>query len=121
MGRPEWARDPRFANNGARVQHRTSLIGLLGAASRERTTQAWIDILESAGVPCGPINPLDAVFSDPHVMARGTTVQLPHPTAGTVKQVASPLRLSETPVTYRRSPPTLGQHSADVVEDWLGE
>jgi len=97
------------------------LIGLLGAASRERTTQAWIDILESAGVPCGPINPLDAVFSDPHVMARGTTVQLPHPTAGTVKQVASPLRLSETPVTYRRSPPTLGQHSADVVEDWLGE
>ncbi len=121
MGRPEWVKDPRFANNGARVQNRTALIGLLGTASRERTTQGWIDILESVGVPCGPINQLDAVFSDPHVVARGTAVNLAHPTAGTVRQVASPLRLSETPVTYRRSPPTLGQHSAEVIKDWLGE
>ena len=121
MGRPELARDPRFANNAARVANRQALIELLDAASVGQTTDAWVRMLEPAGVPCGPINALDAVFSDPHVRERGTAMRLAHPTAGMVWQVASPLRLSATPVTYRRAPPTLGQHHGEVVQDWLGD
>jgi crotonobetainyl-CoA:carnitine CoA-transferase CaiB-like acyl-CoA transferase len=121
MDCPDLALDPRFAGNAARVANRTVLIGLLNAASIKRTTAEWIRILEQAGVPCGPINSLDAVFADPHVCARGTEVRLAHPTAGQVSQVASPLRLSATPVTYRRAPPTLGQHSEEILRDWLAE
>jgi crotonobetainyl-CoA:carnitine CoA-transferase CaiB-like acyl-CoA transferase len=121
MGRPEWALDERFSANAARVKHRAVLLELLQGASRQQTTEEWISILEEAGVPCGPINTLDAVFSDPHVRERGVAVRLAHPTAGLVSQVASPLRLSETPVTYRCAPPTLGQHDHEVLMDWLGE
>lgn len=121
MGRPELAREPRFANNAARVGNRGTLIELLSAASVKQTTDAWIEILEAAGVPCGPINALDAVFSDRHVRERGLAVRVPHPTAGMVSQVANPLRLSATPVTYRHAPPTLGQHGREIVEDWLGD
>ncbi|VFT46043.1 putative acyl-CoA transferase [Pseudomonas aeruginosa] len=69
------------------------------------TTAEWILSLERAGVPCGPINDLAQVFADPQVQARGLRVELPHPLAGTVPQVASPIRLSETPVEYRNPPP----------------
>jgi crotonobetainyl-CoA:carnitine CoA-transferase CaiB-like acyl-CoA transferase len=71
-------------------------------------------------VPCGPINRLDAVFADPQVVARGLCVALPHPLAGTVPGVANPVRLSATPVVYRSAPPLLGQHTDEVLADWLG-
>jgi crotonobetainyl-CoA:carnitine CoA-transferase CaiB-like acyl-CoA transferase len=121
MGRGDWASDGRFATNSARVSNRAALIELLAAVSPHHTTAQWIAILETAGVPCGPINSLDAVFADRHVLERGTVVHLQHPTAGAVAQVASPLRLSTTPVSYRRPPPTLGEHAADIMKDWLGE
>ena len=119
-GHAEWAVDPRFASNKARVAHRAELIPLIRQATVFRTTAEWVAALEQAGVPCGPINDLAQVFADPQVIARGLRVDLPHPLAGSVPQVASPIRLSETPVEYRNAPPLLGEHSEQVLREWLG-
>ncbi len=119
-GHPEWAEDPRFATNPQRVAHRAVLIPLLRQATVQRTTRDWVAALEAAGVPCGPINRIDEVFADPQVQARGLRIELPHPAAGTVPLVANPIRLSDTPVRYRLAPPQLGQHTGEVLADWLG-
>ncbi|PUA20379.1 CaiB/BaiF CoA-transferase family protein [Glaciimonas sp. PCH181] len=116
---PEWAQDNRFATNPQRVANRLILIPLLRQATVMRTTQEWNALLESAGVPCGPINQLDDVFADPHVQARGVRIELPHPTAGSAPMVANPIRLSASPVEYRNAPPTLGQHTDEVLAEWL--
>ncbi|HEV2680989.1 MAG TPA: CoA transferase, partial [Rhodanobacter sp.] len=78
------------------------------------------DLLEKANVPCGPINRVDQVFSDPHAIARGLTVPMQHAEAGAIDLVASPLRLSKTPPEYRSAPPVLGQHTEEVLRDVLG-
>ncbi|WP_443191322.1 CaiB/BaiF CoA transferase family protein [Pseudomonas indica] len=116
----EWAEDPRFSTNQARVAHRAELIPLIRQATVFKTTAQWVVLLEEAGVPCGPINDLAQVFADPQVQARGLRVELPHPLAGTVPQVASPIRLSETPVQYRNAPPLLGEHTERVLGEVLG-
>jgi crotonobetainyl-CoA:carnitine CoA-transferase CaiB-like acyl-CoA transferase len=118
-GRPEWARDERFATNAQRVKHRGELIPLLRQATVMRTTREWIAALEAAGVPCGPINRLDEVFADPQVRARELRIDLPHAVAGTVPGVANPIRLSASPVAYDRGPPVLGEHTAEVLGEWL--
>ncbi|MDH0749305.1 CoA transferase [Pseudomonas sp. GD03842] len=119
-GQPQWADDPRFSTNKQRVLHRAELIPLIRQATVFKTTAEWVQSLERAGVPCGPINDVAQVFADPHVQARGLKVELPHALAGTVPQVASPLRLSETPVEYRRAPPLLGEHTLEVLQRVLG-
>jgi len=116
----EWAVDARFASNAARVRHREILVPLLRQATVMRTTAVWIAALETAGVPCGPINDLAQVFEDAQVRARGLRVDMPHPLAGSVPQVASPIRLSQTPVEYRLPPPLLGEHTQAVLSAWLG-
>ncbi|MCI0917181.1 CoA transferase [Pseudomonas stutzeri] len=119
-GHPEWASDDRFASNKARVAHRKELIPLIRQVTVFRTTAEWVALLEQAGVPCGPINDLAQVFADPQVQARGLRLDLPHPLAGSVPQVASPIRLSETPVEYRKAPPMLGEHSEAILQELLG-
>ncbi|MNQ33399.1 Succinyl-CoA:(R)-benzylsuccinate CoA-transferase subunit BbsF [compost metagenome] len=119
-GHPEWAEDPRFASNRERVAHRAELIPLIRQATVFRSTAEWIAALEPAGVPCGPINDLAQVFADPQVIARGLRLELPHPLAGVVPQVASPIRLSATPVEYRNAPPLLGEHTDVVLGELLG-
>ena len=119
-GRPEWATDPRFATNPQRVVNRVVLIPLLRQTTVMRTTHEWIAALEPAGVPCGPINRIDEVFADPQVRSRGARIELPHPLAGTVPLVANPIRLSASPVRYERAPPMLGQHTDEVLVQWLG-
>jgi len=119
-GHPEWASDPRFASNAARVAHRAELIPLIRQVTVFRTTAEWVAALEQAGVPCGPINDLTQVFADPQVLARQLRVELPHPLAGTLAQVASPLRLSATPVEYRNAAPLLGEHTEQVLAERLG-
>ena len=119
-GRPEWADDPRFATNTLRVANRSVLVPLLRQATVFKTTTEWVTQLEAVGVPCGPINDLAQVFADPQVQARGLAMQLPHALAGLVPQVASPIRLSETPVEYRNAPPLLGEHTWQVLEQVLG-
>jgi len=119
-GHPEWATDERFATNPQRVQHRATLVPLLRQTTVMRTTAQWIAQLEAAGVPCGPINRIDEVFADPQVQARGLRVEMPHAQAGTVALVANPVRLSASPVGYRLPPPALGEHSDEVLAQWLG-
>lgn len=119
-GRAEWAQDERFITNKARVANRAVLVPLIRQATVMRTTQEWVALLERAGVPCGPINNLAQVFDDPQVKARGMKIELPHPSAGMVPLVASPMRLSATPVEYRLPPPLLGQHTREVLEGVLG-
>jgi crotonobetainyl-CoA:carnitine CoA-transferase CaiB-like acyl-CoA transferase len=118
-GHTEWASDPRFASNAARVAHRDALIPLLCDATRQRTTADWVGALERLAVPCGPINDLAGVFADPQVQHRGIRVDLPHPVAGSAPGVASPLRLSATPVEYRNAPPLLGEHTREVLGSLL--
>jgi len=115
LGHPEWAVDPRFATNAARVAHRDLLIPLIAQETRKQPTAHWIRALEAVGVPCGPINDLAAVFADPQVIHREMKRLLPHPLADEVPQVANPIRFSETPVTYRNAPPLLGADTEDVL------
>lgn len=119
-GIAQLADDPRFASNKARVAHRAELIPLLRQATVFKTTAQWIELLEKAGVPCGPINDLQQVFADPQVQARGLRLDLPNALGSSTPQVASPLRLSETPVAYRSAPPLLGQHTDALLHNLLG-
>ncbi|MER2553933.1 MAG: CaiB/BaiF CoA-transferase family protein [Thauera sp.] len=119
-GAPDLAADARFATNRARVGNRAVLIPLLKKLTVERSTAQWIATLEALAVPCGPINTLADVFADPQVQARGLKVAVPHPVAGSVPLVASPMKLSATPVDYRLPPPMLGEHTDDILSTTLG-
>ncbi|HEY8950637.1 MAG TPA: CaiB/BaiF CoA-transferase family protein [Rhizomicrobium sp.] len=112
--------DPRYATNAQRVGHRETLVAQLKETFAKRTTSEWIAVLEGANVPCGPINTVDQVFSDPQAQARALTVKMHHPSAGDLDLAASPLRLEKTPPEYRLPPPLLGQHTAEVLSEVLG-
>lgn len=118
-GRPEVARDPRFATNEGRVRNRELVIATLEKVMRGRPVAYWTEKLAAAGVPCGPINDISAVFADAQVRHRGMRVEMQHPLAGAMALVGSPLRLSETPVEYRLPPPLLGQHTDEVLAGLL--
>jgi crotonobetainyl-CoA:carnitine CoA-transferase CaiB-like acyl-CoA transferase len=118
-GRPDLSADPRFATNPARVENRATLVPILQALFAGRPTQDWVGALEGAGVPCGPINDLAQVFADPHVRSRGLRVEVPHALAGSLPVVASPMRLSRTPVRHG-TPPLLGEHTDEVLRNILG-
>ncbi|MCR6631470.1 MAG: CoA transferase [Magnetospirillum sp.] len=111
LGRPDWASDQRFATNAARVVNRTTLLPLIEAETRKWATDKLLAVLEHRHVPCGPINTIDKVFADPHVVARALKQEVPHTTQGHILTVASPLRLSDSPVSYHRGPPLLGEHT----------
>ncbi len=114
---PDWAEDPRFQTNRARIENRMMLIDMIGTRTVTQSTRVWIASLETAGVPCGPINTIDDVFADPQVVSRGLKQSVTHATAGPIPTIASPLRLSDTPVAYRHAPPVLGQHTQDVLSE----
>ncbi|UCC64265.1 MAG: CoA transferase [Anaerolineae bacterium] len=109
--------DPRFASNPDRLAHREELIRLLAEIIATQDADHWLDLFGEAGIPCGPINFVDEILNDPHIHARGVIVELDHPAAGLVHSIANPVRLSETPVSYRLPPPTLGQHNAEVLAE----
>jgi crotonobetainyl-CoA:carnitine CoA-transferase CaiB-like acyl-CoA transferase len=118
-GAPELASNPRFATNALRLKHRDELIAMLSDLTRKHSTRHWVDGLAATGLPCGPVNTIDRVFDDPQVRHRGMQISMPHPAAGDTPLIGSPLRLSDTPVSYRRPPPTLGQHTDEVLEQLL--
>jgi crotonobetainyl-CoA:carnitine CoA-transferase CaiB-like acyl-CoA transferase len=113
------AADPRFADNGKRVQNRAELTRLLQEVFAKRGTKEWVELLEAAGVPNGPINDLAQVFEEPQVKARGIRVELDHPVAGKLPTVASPMRFSATPVEYKLAPPVLGAHTDEILRGLL--
>lgn len=120
LGRPDWAQDERFAKNAGRIANRAELARQVTEALRGRTKTQWVEYLNSHTVSCGPINSMADLEQDPQVLARGMIVPIEHPAKGVVRTAGSPLRLSESPVSYRAAPPTIGEHTDAVLNDWLG-
>ena len=120
IGRAEWADDSRFDKNSNRVENRSLLIGLLAEIFLSRSTDEWLKLLNSAEVPCAPVQTVDQVFEAPQVLHREMLVQVEHPTAGTVRMAGIPVKFSLTPASVRLPPPLLGQHNEEVLESWLG-
>ena len=114
-GHPDWAQDPRFASNAERVRQRELLVPLIAAVIKTRARNDWLSALETAQVPCGAINNLAETFADPQVQARGMTAAMSHPLSPALRLVASPIKLSATPVAYRHAPPLLGQHTRELL------
>ncbi len=118
-GRPELAKDARFAKNQDRVRNRAVLVPLLEDIMQQRGKPQWLAALEAAKVPCGAINNLAEVFADPQVNERGMVDRWEHPFQPGLKLVASPMKLGVTPVRTDRAPPLLGQHTDEVLGELL--
>jgi len=118
--RPELALDQRFKTMPDRIRNRDALIPIIQEIMKRRSSRDWIERFEAANVPCGPINNYQEVFEDPQVRHRGLKIEMPHPLSGTTPGVASPMRFSETPVSYDSPPPLLGQHTREVLSAVLG-
>jgi glutaryl-CoA transferase len=117
LGQPQWASDERFARNAARVRNRAVLTPLIADILRQRRTADWVARLEAAGVPCGPINSVPQVFDDEQVRHRRMLVEVAHPLAASVPQVASPMRFTEAPLAVERPPPLLGEHTGQILRE----
>jgi crotonobetainyl-CoA:carnitine CoA-transferase CaiB-like acyl-CoA transferase len=115
LGKPEWAGDPGYARNPDRVTNRDALDAAVSALLREKPAEVWIEKLGASGIPCGRINTVAQALADPHTAAREMVRAVHHPTAGDVKMLGIPFRFSDTPASVRRAPPTLGQHTEQVL------
>ena len=114
---PELPRDPRYATNAQRVRHRDALVPLLAQRIATRPRDHWLAAMEAAKVPGGAVNDLSEVFADEQVRHRGMVVGMDHPLSDSLRVVASPIKLSETPVAYRLPPPLMGQHTDEVLAE----
>ena len=112
-------KDPHFATNSERVKNRVEVTRVLNEIFEKRSTQAWVKLLDDAGVANGPINTIAEVFKEPQVIARGLKIELPHAVAGKVTLVASPMRFSETPIKHEIPPPAVGQHTDEILRGVL--
>jgi formyl-CoA transferase len=121
MGKRQLASDPRFRLNSERVKNREELVSILKPVFLTRTAGEWLSLLEAAGIPCGPINTFDKVFSMLQVEAREMLIHMEHPEMEDLKLVGSPLKFSETPVDYKLPPPVLGEHTEEVLRELLDE
>ena len=117
VGRDDLAADPRFASNAERIANYEALLPTLREIIRGQPCEQWLRELRAAGVPCGRINTVAEALTDPHVIERGFIVELEHPALGMVKSLATPVHLSDTPLSYRRHPPRLGEHSDEVAAE----
>lgn len=120
-GSPQLLKDKRFATNPDRVRNRDALVAAVSAITRKRTIDDWIENLSAAGVGCAPINTIDRVFNDPQVQHRKMRIAMKHPLAGDkpVDLIGNPIKFSATPVSYRSPPPTMGQHTREILEELL--
>ncbi len=120
LERPELADDPRFVTNPARAAHRDALYAVLDAIFATRPRDAWMQLLQAANVPAGPVRTIDEAFASPEMRARNVASEIPHPTAGTVPNIAPPFRFSLTPPADPVAAPLLGQHTSEVLDELLG-
>jgi crotonobetainyl-CoA:carnitine CoA-transferase CaiB-like acyl-CoA transferase len=120
LGHPEWAQDARFTSNRARVENRDLIDGLINEALSHDGADAWLDKLKAVGVPCGKINSVADALDDPHTVARDMIETVEHSTIGALKMLGIPFKFSETACSVRRAPPTLGQHSDEILKGELG-
>jgi crotonobetainyl-CoA:carnitine CoA-transferase CaiB-like acyl-CoA transferase len=107
--------DPRFATNSDRLTHRAELIPLLQAILEQKEAAHWLEAFRAAQIPSGPINSVPEALSHPQIVERGFIVEMEHPLAGLVKSLGNPVRFGDTPVSFRRPPPTLGEHTAGIL------
>lgn len=117
VGSDDLAADPRFTTNALRIANYDALMPAVREIIRARSTDDWLADLRKVGVPCGRINTVKQALTDPHVIERGMIIQLEHPALGIVKSLATPVHLSDTPLVYRRHPPTLGEHTDEVMTE----
>jgi formyl-CoA transferase len=117
IGREDLAEDPRFADNADRMANRAELVAELESALGARDTDDWVQTLEAAGVPVGPIHDYRQVFEDPHTLAREMMVEIEHPVEGTIKALGIPVKMSETPGAVRRAAPLLGEHTEEILRE----
>lgn len=119
-GKPQWAEEERFATNAARVQNRETLVPLLAGIIKNREISYWLEKCRQSDVPCGPVNTMDKVFEESQIRARDMKIEMPHPLSPEpVALVGSPFKFSETPVSYTHPPPLLGEHTKEILENWL--
>jgi len=119
---PEISDDRRFCTNKDRVHNRDALAELINDLTKKFSTSYWLEELEKLQIPCGPINTIREVFDDPQIQHRGMEISMAHHLSGNgkVSLIGSPVKMSETPVSYRSAPPTLGQHTNEILEEVLG-
>jgi len=117
LERPEWPLDARFASNRARVSNQAVLLPMIADIMLQRPMAVWARLLDKAGVPCSPINTVPEVFADEQVRHRGMLIDVPHPTAGSVPQIRSPMRFANASLAFDRAPPLLGQHTTEVLTE----
>jgi crotonobetainyl-CoA:carnitine CoA-transferase CaiB-like acyl-CoA transferase len=108
--------NPRFQNNAERIKHRSELIPILQKVFSQKSACEWLESFATAGIPAAKINGVSEALNDIQVKARGLVVQLEHPMLGVVKTIANPIRLSDTPVSYRLAPPFLGEHTSQILQ-----
>ena len=112
------ADDPKFATNPKRVENRDEVVEIVSKKINTKTMQEWLDILNDAGVPCGPIYTVDQIFKDPQVLAREMLVEVDHPKCGKIQVTGSPIKLSETPAEITTHPPMLGEHNSSILQEF---
>jgi succinate---hydroxymethylglutarate CoA-transferase len=120
LGKPEWAHDARFATNSLRVENRDVLEHIIEAQTMQKTTGEWLKILEGSGMPYAPINDVKSTLESEHVQARNLVTEVNHHTCGPIKLVNTPVKYSESTPGVRTAPPTLGQHSNEILKGVLG-
>jgi len=113
----EIGKDKRFSTNALRIKYRENLVPRLQKLFQEEPAAAWLEKFTAADIPAGPINTVAEALEDKQTRGRGLIVQLEHPTIGTAKSIANPIRFSRTPVSYRLPPPLLGEHTNEILED----
>ena len=116
-GLQDIADDPKFATNAKRVENRDEVVGIVSKVIKTKTMQEWLDLLNEAGIPCGPIYTVDQIFKDPQVLARDMLVEVDHPKCGKVKVTGCPIKFSETPAEITAAPPVLGQHNEQILAE----
>jgi crotonobetainyl-CoA:carnitine CoA-transferase CaiB-like acyl-CoA transferase len=119
LGHPEWADDPRFKTNRARVENRAAVDGMIGDILSRDAADAWLGKLKAVGVPCGRINSVAGALADPQTAARSMVEVAEHPTIGALKMLGIPFKFSETTPNVRRAPPMLGQHTDEILSTEL--
>ncbi|MCP4416541.1 MAG: CoA transferase, partial [Chloroflexi bacterium] len=120
VSHPEWITDERFATNTARIANRATVIAMLNELFATKTAADWMALCDEIGIPSGPINNIAQVLDNPQVKARNTRIDVPHPVAGSVPLINSPLKIPTTPTSVRYPPPTLGQHTEEILQEMLG-
>jgi CoA:oxalate CoA-transferase len=120
ISRPELVSDERFVTNGKRTENQKALKAILDTVFPQRTVEEWLQDIDDAGIPCGPINAVDSIIADPQIKAREMIVETEHPIAGVIKMAGVPIKLSATPGAVEKAAPLLGQHTEEILCELLG-